>query len=281
MSLKEYRNQYIIGDVQGCFAQLQSLLNKIEFNAKKDCLWFAGDLVARGENSLSTLKFIKQLNETGHAYTVLGNHDLNLLAVWRGFVPAKEKDNTANIFEDKECDNLMNWLRKQPLIHQVSPQFVLCHAGIPPIWSTQTAFTLSNEVHQHLAGDIKKLDKLLPKLYGKHPNIWADSLAGYERLRCITNYLTRMRICSESGQLEFKYKMNPDKFKNEMPNNFKPWYEWHNQITQKRKETIVFGHWAALEAQIETDKVIATDAGCVWGGKLKAFRINDGKTFYK
>lgn len=269
---KTYRHEYAIGDVQGCYAALLMLLEKIKFDAKKDRLWFAGDLVARGEDSLAVLRLVKQLNEKGAAETVLGNHDINLLAVWRGFAKARGKDNTESVLKAKDCDELMHWLRGQPLLHFPCEKTLLCHAGIAPIWTIGQAKKLANEVEAVLAGNVKQLDKLLPALYGKQPDLWQDSLTGDARLRCITNYFTRMRLCMADGRLEFGFKGS---LEDDMPAGFKPWFKW----SVKRERLILFGHWAALEAQVANKKVRALDAGCVWGGNLLAYRLADKKVF--
>lgn len=279
MTKKTYRHEYAIGDVQGCYAALKKLLKRIDFDEKKDRLWFAGDIVARGDDSLSVLRLIKELNESSAAETVLGNHDLNLLAVWRGFARIRGKDKTEDIFEAKDCDELMNWLRHQPLLHFPSEKTLMCHAGIPPIWSTQQAQALAHEVESVLTGSLKQLDKLLPALYGKQPDLWDDALKGEERLRCITNYFTRMRVCDKHGRLEFDFKLHPALFDDELPKGFKAWYAYDTEIAKKRKQKILFGHWASLEAKVETKRVRSLDAGCVWGGSLLAYRLEDGKVF--
>lgn len=272
MANKTYRHQYAIGDIQGCYGALMRLLTHLDFDEKQDRLWFAGDLVARGEDSLSVLRLIKQLNDTGAAMTVLGNHDLNLLAVWRGFAKIKPKDNTYQVLLANDADELMHWLRQQPLIQLPDENSVMCHAGLPPIWTIKQAQKLALEVQAQLQADIDTLDELLPRLYGKTPVLWQDSLKGYERLRCITNYLTRMRLCTKNGTLEFDFKGNINA---KMPANYKPWFSW----SVKRHRRILFGHWASLDAKISTNDVRSLDAGCVWGGQLLAYRLADKQIF--
>lgn len=280
---KTYRHEYAVGDVQGCYSALKKLLKRLDFDESKDRLWFAGDMVARGEDSLSTLRLIKTLHESGAAEVVLGNHDLNALAVWRGFAKIRSKDLTETLFAASDVDVLMHWLRQQPLMQYPTDDTVMCHAGIPPIWSTDTARALAQEVEQVLSGSTKQLDKLLPALYGKQPDQWDDRLSGEARLRCITNYFTRMRVCDKHGRLEFDFKLNPELFDDDMPKGFKPWYKWSldSRVSKHkhRKRKVLFGHWAALEASIDTKHVRSLDAGCVWGGSLLAYRLGDGKVF--
>ena len=269
-----FRHQYVIGDIQGCFADLQNLLKQINFDEKQDKLWFAGDLVARGEGSLATLRFVKNLCEKGCAETVLGNHDINLIAVWRGVAKLKKKDKTQAIFDAKDCDELLNWLRFQPLLAFPNDKTVLTHAGIPPHWTIEQAKMHAKELQTQLQSSLWQLDRLLPNLYNSNDNIekWSPMLSGYDRMRHICNYFTRMRLCQADGTLEFSFKSTLD---DTMPDGFRPWFEW--KVERERK--ILFGHWAGLKAKIDTKSVRALDAGCVWGGELLAYRLGDGKTF--
>lgn len=267
---KKYRYQYVIGDLQGCFNAFEQLKKAILFDENLDKIWLCGDIVARGENSLATLSEAKRLSDMGALTTVLGNHDINLLAVWRGFVAVKPKDNTQMILQSPDCDKLLDWLRHQPLLVLPDDKTVLTHAGIPPHWSVKEAKKYAKELEKQLGGSLKKLDKLLPNLYNKKADIWSNDLQGYPRLRAIANYFTRMRLCNKDGTLEFSFK---ESLSDPMPEGFLPWFYW--QVPRKRK--ILFGHWAALEAKIQTEQVQALDAGCVWGGQLLAYRLNDGK----
>ncbi len=267
------RYQYIIGDLQGCYDAFIRLLNEIKFDPKRDKIWLAGDLVARGEDSLSTLRKVKSLHKQGCAETVLGNHDINLIAVWRGIAKAKKKDKTLDLLNAKDADELLEWLRRQPLLLQPNKQSVITHAGIPPHWSTAQAKGYAKEVETALQAKLSKLDKLLPELYSREADVWSEHLTGATRLRAITNYFTRMRLCDKQGNLEFEFKSSLD---DAMPSGFRPWFEW----SVKRKERIYFGHWAGLQAKIDTPLVRATDAGCVWGGQLLAYRLDDDKVFW-
>ena len=272
---RSIRYNYVIGDVQGCFEALKALLKKIQFDADQDFIWFAGDLVARGENSVGAIRFIKKLVDAGVAKTVLGNHDLNLLAVARGIKPIKDKDNIADVIHALESDDLIDWLRKQPLCLFPNEHTVLTHAGIPNIWTAEQAATLAKEVEAAIAHeDFNVVDTFLKEMYGKTPDIWSDDLEGNARLRCITNYLTRMRLIDENGRLEFSFKESLD---DSMPEGFRPWFEFDSQAAKTHQ--VVFGHWAALEGKTISEKIQNVDGGCVWGHQLLAYRLEDKHVF--
>lgn len=268
------RYNYVIGDVQGCFTALQALLEQIEFDEKQDHLWFAGDLVARGDDSLATLRFVKKLCENDVAHTVLGNHDLNLLAIWRGFGKLKKNDRTAPIFDAPDVAVLLNWLRKQPLLLRPNPDHVLTHAGLPHCWTTEQAENLAFEVALALRGNFLQLDHFLENMYGNQPDVWSEDLTDVARLRVITNYLTRMRLVDDMGRLEFTFK---DGLSASMPEGFAPWFDRVPRVA--RTEKVLFGHWAALEGAVQMRSVIPLDGGCVWGGNLVAYRLEDGQRF--
>lgn len=265
---KTYRHEYVIGDLQGCFYAFNRLLIALDFDETQDKIWLCGDIVARGENSLDTLRQVKRLSEIGALTTVLGNHDITLIATWRGVLPIKPKDKTAPIFTASDCDELLDWLRHQPFLVYPDDSTVLTHAGIPPHWKIKDAKRYARELEQAFAGNLDELDKLLPNLYSKAIESWSDKLTGHARLRLIANYLTRMRLCDKHGTLEFSFK---ESLNDEMPKGFRPWFLW--KMTRKRK--ILFGHWAALQAKIDTQHVRALDGGCVWGGRLVAYRLTD------
>lgn len=266
---KNYRHEYVIGDLHGCFGAFNQLLEVLDFDETQDKIWLAGDIVARGEDSLSTLREVKRLSDIGVLTTVLGNHDITLIATWRGVMNPKPKDKTAAIFEALDCDELLNWLRKQPLLVYPDHRTVLTHAGIPPNWSIKEAEGYAKELEKQLGGSLKQLDRLLPNLYSKKSDEWSEDLNGYKRMRAIANYFTRMRLCTASGLLEFSFKETLD---DEMPLDFRPWFEWY--VVRERR--ILFGHWAGLKAEVATKNVRALDGGCVWGGKLVAYRLADG-----
>lgn len=253
---------YIIGDVQGCFDQLQALLKKIQFNPDQDRLGFTGDLVNRGPKSLETLRFIKSLDDP---IVVLGNHDIFLLALAYGFFEPKLTTLLDEIIQAQDSNELLTWLRQQPLIHyDPKLSYVLTHAGIPPQWSVEQAVNYGKEVHNALRHDTF-LD-FLGVLEGDEPTIWKESLTGWDRLRYIVNAFTRMRFCTQTGELEFSAKMttSPD------PARFKPWFDWYQPSVD-----IIFGHWASLEGHCDNPKCYAIDTGCVWNNTLTAIRVED------
>ena len=266
------RYNYVIGDVQGCFAALKALLKTIKFDPEQDVIWFAGDLVARGEDSLGVLRFVKKLSERGAAHTVLGNHDLNLLACAREFKQLRKKDRTKPIIDAHE---LIEWLRHQPLCLFPNKDTLVTHAGIPHIWSAEQLAELSKEVEFYVGHeDLIQLDYFLKHMYGEEPSLWSNDLQGLDRLRCITNYITRMRLINEEGRLEFSFK---DELNQPMPEGFKPWFEFDG-LAEKTHE-IIFGHWAALEGAQVKPNIQNVDGGCVWGNQLIAYRLEDKQAF--
>lgn len=275
MASRDIRYNYVIGDVQGCFEALKALLKKIQFDADQDFIWFAGDLVARGENSLGALRFVKKLVDHGVAATVLGNHDLTLLACARGLKELKDKDRTADIIDAIDSDDLIDWLRKRPLCLFPHPQIVLTHAGIPNIWSAAEAAELAKEVEAVLGhDDFSVMDSFLADMYGQQPDLWSDDLQDNARLRCITNYLTRMRLTDATGRMEFSFK---DSLDEPMPQGYKPWFEFESKATQTHQ--LIFGHWAALQGKTINAKIQNVDGGCVWGHQLLAYRLEDQAMF--
>lgn len=256
---------YAIGDIQGCFDELQALLDKIGFDPARDRLWFTGDLVNRGPKSLETLRFVKALGD--RAVTVLGNHDLHLLAVAYGL-----KDDTAedigNILTAPDRDELIDWLRRRPLLHHDAELgYTLIHAGLPPSWDLAKAQALAAEVETVLRGPDYRA--LLEHMYGNEPAQWSDGLTGWERLRFIVNCFTRLRFCDNEGRLALKEKGPPGS----QPAPYRPWFTVPNRASAGIN--IVFGHWSTLGPWAEPN-VFPLDTGCLWGGHLTALRL-DGK----
>lgn len=269
------RYNYVIGDVQGCFEALKALLKEIRFDPDQDFVWFAGDLVARGENSLGALRFIKKLVDNGVAATVLGNHDLTLLAYARGIKPIKDKDNVRDVIDAIDSDELIDWIRKQPMCLFPNEQTVLTHAGIPNIWDAAKTAELAKEVEAIIAhDDFEVVDTFLKEMFGKEPTLWSDELEGHERTRCIVNYLTRMRLTDAEGRLEYSFK---DSLDDPMPEGFKPWFEFESKTVATHQ--IVFGHWAALQGKTISGRIQNVDGGCVWGNQLMAYRLEDQQMF--
>ena len=269
------RYNYVIGDVQGCFEALKALLKSIQFDPDQDFIWFAGDLVARGENSIGALRFIKKLVERGSAATVLGNHDLTLLACARGLKSVKDKDRTRDVIDAIDSDDLIDWLRKQPLCLFPNEQTILTHAGIPCIWTAEQTATLAKEVEAVIGHeDFTVMDAFLQDMYGTQPDIWSEDLTGHARLRCITNYLTRMRLTNAEGRLEFSFK---DALDDPMPEGFQPWFEFDSKAAETHQ--VIFGHWAALQGRTINPHIQNVDGGCVWGNQLLAYRLEDQELF--
>lgn len=255
---------YAIGDIQGCFDAMEFLLEKISFNPKKDSLWFAGDLVNRGDKSLATLRFIKNLGDS--AICVLGNHDLTLLAMNEG--SKKLKNHTMDdILAAPDRDELLLWLRHRPLLHHDKKLgFTMVHAGLPPQWDLKTAIQCAREVEQVLRGDEYK--NFMDNMFGDKPKKWNEKLQGWDRLRFITNCLTRMRYCKPKGKLNFTDKGPVGSQKD----GYIPWYEAPNRKSNDLK--IVFGHWSTLFGHTSHPNVFALDTGCLWGGSLTAMRLD-------
>lgn len=262
---------YVIGDVQGCLDELKLLLAQIDFNEAFDRLWFCGDLVNRGPNSLGVLRLVRKLSH--RCTVVLGNHDIHLLAIVFGDAQVREKDTFKKLLKADDCEKLCMWLRKQPLLHY-DPNFntVLVHAGIPPCWDLKQALSYAAEVSDML----KDKDHLpfLDNIYGNHPDRWDDELKGWDRIRYITNALTRMRFCNEDGVLHLENKGSPDP----KEEGFAPWYILSKQL--RNNVNIVFGHWAALNGYTGVNHIDALDTGCVWGNRLTALRLDDRKFFH-
>jgi len=258
---------YAVGDIQGCHAELRQLLELIRFDPAQDKLWLVGDLVNRGPDSLGVLRLVKSLGES--AITVLGNHDLHLLAVAEGAAELHRSDTLDEVLNAPDRDELLRWLRNQRLLH-VEDGFVLVHAGLPPGWTVKQAAKLAHEVEAVLRGDDHAI--FLARMYGNNPHGWDDGLTGYKRLRVITNALTRMRICTPQGEMEFRFKGElPD-----VPAGYLPWFDVPER--KSRDATVIFGHWSALGLMLH-ENAIALDTGCLWGGPLTAIRLEDRKVF--
>ena len=264
---------YVIGDLQGCFDELQSLLKSINYQSENDHLWFVGDIVNRGPKSLECLRFVKELNEQGKADMVLGNHDFHLLAAYAGLEKFTSKSDTlSDILNDPDVDNLLDWLRLQPLLvtHPIY-QAVMVHAGIPPQWTINEAKTYAKEVQQQLAQPDWQ-NFVVNHLFGSEPNTWNNSLSGYDRIRYIVNAFARMRFCDANGKLEFKLKSAPSDSQAE----YQPWFVFPNR--RNKDYEIFFGHWSTLGA-IDAYHIHSTDTGCLWGGQMTAYAIESKQRY--
>ncbi|WP_367607544.1 symmetrical bis(5'-nucleosyl)-tetraphosphatase [Legionella sp. W05-934-2] len=262
---------YVIGDIQGCYEPLVRLLEVIAFDESNDRLIFVGDLVNRGPDSLAVIRFIQQL--TYPPVITLGNHDLHLLARiftkegWQG-----TDETLTAILEANDVEDIGHWLRKQSILYYHQPtETIICHAGIAPCWDLPTAIANARELEICLSGDF--FIAFLEQMYGNEPNVWEETLEGVDRLRLITNYFTRMRFCDKQGHplLDFKGKID------QAPPGHYPWFLVPNRVPIDKD--IVFGHWAALEGHCPIANIHAIDTGCLWGGKLTAFRLEDKKRF--
>lgn len=260
---------YAIGDLQGCFEPLQQLLRKIDFSPQRDRLLFAGDLVNRGPQSLEILRFIKSLGKS--AVTVLGNHDLHLIAAVRTghFGP---HDTLGEIYRAADRDELIDWLIEQPLAYEDADSGVLMiHAGLPPQWDRQQTLALAQEVSATLTGS--KSDKFLAQMYGNEPDIWDPQLRGVLRLRFIVNCLTRLRYCEADGRIRLKSSATPGT----QSSGLIPWFEVPGRKTAS--DTIVFGHWSTLgKVHWPQAQVYGLDTGCLWGGCLTALNLTTMQT---
>ncbi len=260
---------YAIGDVQGCYDPLMALLQQCQFNEKTDTLWFTGDLVNRGPQSLDVLRFVKNLPVTPRV--VLGNHDIHLLAVAFGHVTLHKHDTLNDILKAPDRDELLHWLRQQPLMHvNKDLGFMLVHAGLYPLWSVDKAQVLAKEVEALLQCDDHI--KLYEHLYGNEPVVWREDLAGFDRLRFIVNAFTRMRFVNSQGELDLQNKGSDI-----TQNDYAPWFD-HSELNHQPYQ-LLFGHWAALQGQCDAPGIHALDTGCIWDGKLTAMRLDDGVLF--
>jgi bis(5'-nucleosyl)-tetraphosphatase (symmetrical) len=258
---------YAIGDLQGCFDSLQRLLAEFAFDPARDRLWFVGDLVNRGPQSLEVLRYVKSLGAA--AISVLGNHDLHLLMVAEGRVRAHRKDTLGAILEAPDRDELLDWVRHLPIVH-VEGGYVLVHAGLLPPWDAARAAQLGREVEQALRGPAWQ--DLMMHMYGNQPDRWDDALAGYDRLRVIINAMTRLRICDAQGRMEFTHKGSLE----DIPKGYVPWFEVPGRASAS--STVVCGHWSALGLQAEAN-LLSLDSGCLWGRSLSAIRLEDRRVY--
>lgn len=255
---------FAIGDLQGCADELERLLERIQAASPQARLVFVGDLVNRGPASLRTLRRIRALGD--RARTVLGNHDLHLLAVSQGIRPPGRSDTLDEILHAPDRDALLDWLRRQPLALMVDGQLVV-HAGVLPQWTAAKVLALSAEVEAQLQGD--GWTDFLRTMYGNEPARWDDGLQGADRWRCIVNALTRLRFCTADGDMEFATKEGPG----QPPGGYLPWFDVPGRRTAE--VPVVFGHWSTL-GLVRRQHLAGLDSGCVWGGKLSAMRLSDG-----
>ncbi|MGK2951400.1 MAG: symmetrical bis(5'-nucleosyl)-tetraphosphatase [Thiobacillus sp.] len=258
---------YAIGDLQGCQVSLLHLLDELKFDPTTDRLWFVGDLVNRGPDSLAVLRFVKSLGDA--AISVLGNHDLHLLALAEGFGRVHKGDTLDEVLQATDRDELLHWLRQQKLAWREG-DYMMVHAGVLPDWTPDATLHRAAEAEAMLQGEHYR--DFFAQMYGNAPIAWDANLQGIERLRVIVNAFTRLRYCSAAGEMEFHHKGAPGT----QPAGLLPWFEIPGR--QSADATIVIGHWSTL-GLINRRDLIALDTGCLWGGRLTAVRLEDRQVF--
>ena len=257
---------YAIGDVQGCYDELCRLLDKISFDPAADTLWFCGDLVNRGPDSLRTLQFVKSLGDS--ALTVLGNHDLHLLALHHGVKKARGTRDLQKVLKSPERDELLAWLQSRPLLHYDKRHHaLLVHAGIHPQWGLSKARKLAAEVEAQIRGP--EAAAFFGSMYGNTPTRWSEKLTGAKRWRIVVNILTRMRFIKPTLKLDFSANGSP---RDKLSSPLTPWFEVPARLRPDVR--ILFGHWSTLPVGVY-GRCFALDGGCVWGGHLVALRIDN------
>jgi bis(5'-nucleosyl)-tetraphosphatase (symmetrical) len=252
---------YAIGDIQGCYDEFRRLLDVIKFDPAKDTVWIAGDLVNRGPKSLETLRFIKGLGSS--AISVLGNHDMHLIATVVSLGKAGKKDTLAPILRASDCDELIDWLRHQPLFYS-DQDFCMLHAGLPPQWDFAQTVHMARLAEQAMQSSDHK--RFFRTMYGNKPNLWSDDLPKMEQLRFAVNCFTRLRYCTIDGVLDFAQKGAPGT----QPEHLIPWYQVPGRKSADMR--IIFGHWSTL-GFYQGDNCFSIDTGCLWGGKLTAITL--------
>lgn len=265
----DFMATYAIGDIQGCYTDLIELLRLIDFSPSRDQLWLAGDLVNRGPDSLSVLRWVVKHQDS--VQMVLGNHDLSLLAVSEGYGKVSSSDTFMDIIQASDGKLLLDWLRCQPLM-LAGEGYAMVHAGLLPEWTIQRALGLAEEVEHELAGPNYR--SFLARLYGNKPLRWNDELKGIDRLRLIVNVMTRMRLLTRDGELDLSFKGELA----DAPPYLMAWFDAPNR--RHAGTPLIVGHWSALGLRLGPD-VLAIDTGCLWGGSLTALRLEDRKVFQR
>ena len=254
---------YAVGDIQGCFTKLEQLLQIINFDKQSDQIWFVGDLVNRGPQSLETVRFVKSLGDA--AVCVLGNHDIHLIACHANVQTCKPQSTLRQILDSRDADDIINWLRTQPLLHHdESLNWTMVHAGVLPQWDLALAKFCAQEVEQQLRSD--NYINFLQHAYGDTPNQWSNDLNDRDRWRISLNTFTRLRFCDEQGVMDFEHKGPPG----EQSPNLHAWFDVPRKSENLR---ILFGHWSTLGLK-NTENLLALDTGCLWGKQLTAARID-------
>jgi bis(5'-nucleosyl)-tetraphosphatase (symmetrical) len=258
---------YVIGDVHGCFVTLRRLLRRIQYDRRHDRLWIVGDLVNRGPRSLETLRW--GIAQGDRLVTVLGNHDFHLLARAADLLPPKRRDTLDNVLEARDRDDLLNWVRTRPLLHREG-DFVMVHAGLLPDWTIKRAERLARDIERRLRRG--PAHRLIVSAAGKEAARWRPRQSASQQARAAVAAFARLRILDRSGEIRVDFSGGPA----EAPRGCRPWF----MVPQRKsaKSTILCGHWAAMGLRIEPG-LAALDTGCVWGRRLTALRLDDGKVF--
>lgn len=261
---------YAIGDIQGCYAELCDLLERISFDPTGDRLWLVGDLVNRGPDSLAVVRLVRSFGQS--AVTVLGNHDLHFLAIHIGGHGINRADTFVDLLQADDADDIAEWFCAQRFLHRDDELgFAMTHAGIPHVWSLDEAEALALELEAVVGGKMRQA--YFESMYGNKPDTWSASLTGMDRWRSITNYFTRMRLVDKDGRMDFAHKGAL----RDAPAEWTPWYELRAATPLPVK--LVFGHWAAIEGCTGQKRIIALDTGCVWGRDLTALCLETGKYY--
>lgn len=263
---------YVIGDIQGCFEAFKGLRKLVKFKPKRDCLWSVGDLINRGPDNLTTLRWFYKHRES--VKVVLGNHDLHLLAHYEGVGRKSRSDNFNDILEASDAGELLEWLRHQPLMYREG-NLLMSHAGIPPCWTSEEAMAYAAEVSAALRSD-RRAD-YFRAMYGNEPYRWSPHLTGLSRLRLITNYFTRMRYCTAAGGLDLESKGRKPNSTLLAGQPLAPWFKQPNRL--KQEERLFFGHWASLEGKTDSRQFVGLDTGCVWGRCLTLYSLEQDRFF--
>ncbi|WP_347988240.1 symmetrical bis(5'-nucleosyl)-tetraphosphatase [Methylomonas sp. AM2-LC] len=259
---------YAIGDVQGCYDELRRLLDLIKFDPGVDQIWLAGDLVNRGPKSLETLRFVKGLGES--AITVLGNHDLHLIATVVAMGKSGKKDTLTPILQAADCAELIDWLRRQPLFYH-NQQFCMFHAGLPPQWDFELTQKMAKEAEQAMQGS--DYERFFKSMYGNKPAVWQDDLHKTDRMRFTINCLTRLRYCTADGVMDFSQSGPPGS----QPTGLIPWFAVPGRKSLDMR--IIFGHWSTL-GFYQGHNCYGIDTGCLWGGQLTALKLGEQPQVY-
>jgi bis(5'-nucleosyl)-tetraphosphatase (symmetrical) len=256
---------WAIGDIHGCWLTLQRLLERIEWNAVRDELWLVGDLVNRGPSSLEVLRWAVEHDE--HVTAVLGNHDLHLLARACGMAPSKKSDILDEVLAAPDREDLLEWLRNRPLMHQFG-RFVLVHAGLAPEWNVELAHGYVDAIRMDCQGDDSH--SLLTAIHARQKIPWHVDLPREDQLAAAAVAMTRIRMVGPDGRGVLDYTGPPGS----APDGCRPWFA--SSAVLRQGYNVIFGHWAML-GLYRTRGVMCLDSGCVYGGRLTALRLDDGQ----